>query len=655
MRFVVPRCIALAALALVTLASRPAAPPITERIAPNDNRHTAGTLKNGVLTVALEARTGVWQPEGENSRALDVAAFAEAGKPLAIPGPFIRVPLGTEVRATIRNRLDKPLIVYGFGASRGLSDSVIVPANAAVPVSFKAKTAGTWYYLAKRGADPVFYRPAEDMQLNGVIVVDPTGAASHPDERVFGMSWWCAVNPASKTGLSRCTMAINGLSWPHTERLEYTQGDSIRWRVINFTELDHPMHLHGFFFRTDSKGSGVADSLFTAQEQRMAVTELMQPFSTMSLAWQATRPGNWIFHCHYATHISNLVELDTENGMLDSAMLGSHMSDRPHQMFGLVMGISIAPKGTQTVSTETPRAIRLVVREKPNVYGTQPEMSFVMDGTPEATDSAALPVPGPALILERGKPVAVTIVNHTSDHAAVHWHGIELESYPDGVPGWSGSGTNILPAIAPHDSLTVRWTPPRAGSYMYHSHFNESVQLGGGLYGPIIVLEPGEHFNPDTDKILFFGTAGRWENPAFGPFPSYMMNGDTQPQPMTLKAGVRYRFRLFNLAGDSPLQVSLNGAGGPIMWRPVAKDGYPLQASQAVARAAVVVFDPGEIYDFEVTPTTTGELTLKFGLVPPPPPPPGTPPPAPAPPSPPGSPPAPVPPPTVTVAIHVRM
>ena len=119
-----------------------------------------------------------------------------------------------------------------------------------------------------------------------------------------------------------------------------------------------------------------------------------------------------------------------------------------------------------------------------------------------------MPVPGPMLLLERGKRVAVTIVNQSDDHASVHWHGIELESYPDGVPGWSGSGKNILPSIAPHDSLTVRWTPPRAGSFMYHSHFNEAKQMGSGLYGPIIVVEPGQRFDPETDKILFFGTAG---------------------------------------------------------------------------------------------------------------------------------------------------
>jgi FtsP/CotA-like multicopper oxidase with cupredoxin domain len=380
------------------------------------------------------------------------------------------------------------------------------------------------------------------------------------------------------------------------------------------------------------------------------VTEIIQPFETMSLSWLAERPGNWIYHCHYATHLSHLVALDTENGTLDPSMLNHHMSDRPHQMFGLVMGISIAPNGTSAEPSETPRSIRIVQREKPNVYGSQPGMSYVLDGTSEAVDSGALPVPGSTLLLERGKRVAVTIVNQSSEPASVHWHGIELESYPDGVPGWSGSGKNLLPSIAPHDSLTVRWTPPRAGSFMYHTHFNEAMQMGSGLYGPIIVLEPGQRFDPETDKILFFGAAGTETNPVFGPFPNFIMNGKTQPEAMNLKAGTRYRFRLFDLAGDMPLMVSLNAGDAPINWRAVAKDGYPLPPSQAISRAAILTFDPGEIYDFEYTPAAPGELTLRFGPLPPPP----------APPLAPGSPPAPdstpppPPPPTITVPIHVR-
>ena len=637
--------IAYAVLASIgSLAAGPGLPRAAERILPNDNRQAAGTLKHGVLTVAIEARTGIWRPEGDSGRALDVAAFAEAGKALSTPGPVVRVPVGTEIHATIRNRLDKPLIVYGFGKTRGPSDSVIVPVNGTTPVQFKATAPGTYYYLGKRGMDPIGFRLLEDMQLHGVIVVDPPNAPHKADDRIFAISWWCGIAPASPSGLSRCTMAINGLSWPHTERLSYAQGDSVRWRVVNFTELDHPMHLHGFYFRTESEGDGVTDTLYPPEQSRMAVTEVIQPFATMSLSWYADRPGNWIYHCHYATHLSNLVALDTENGMLDSTMLSHHMSDRPHQMFGLVMGISIAPKGTNAEPSEAPRAIRIVQREKPNVYGSQPGMSYVLDGTPEAGDPAALPITGPLLLLERGKRVAVTIVNQSNEHAAVHWHGIELESYPDGVPGWSGSGNNILPSIAPHDSLTVRWTPPRSGSFMYHTHFNEAMQMGSGLYGPIIVLEPGQRFDPETDRILFFGTGGTAQNPVFGPFPHFVLNGQTQPEAMSLKAGTRYHLRLFNLAGDRPLLVSMSGGDAPITWRAVAKDGYQLPPSQATSRAAVLTFDPGEIYDFEYTPAAPTELTLRFGPVPEPA----------GPPPPPGSPPPPAPPPTITVPIHVR-
>ena len=631
-----------AGLPLALLNTGSAARRAPDLVAPNDNRHAAGTLKSGVLTIALEARTGNWQAEGEKGRVLEVAAFAEEGKPLSTPGPVVRVSVGTDVRATLRNSLDKPLTVFGFGKSRGLSDSVVVASGATTQLRFTATTAGTFYYYARRSVDPLGLRPLEDSQLHGLIVVDPPGAPADARERLLAISWAFTVNPASKSGLGHGTMTINGLSWPHTERLGYTQGDSVHWRVVNFTESDHPMHLHGFYFRMDAKGDGVTDSLYTAEQKRMAVTEIIAPFQTMSLSWLAERPGNWIYHCHYAAHLSTLVELDTEDGMMDETKLSHHTADAPHQMYGLVMGISIAPKGAAVASTGPERKIRIQQREKANVYGTQPGMSFVVDGTAEAANPNAFPVPGPTLVLQRGERVAVTIVNQSNDHAAVHWHGIELESYPDGVPGWSGSGRNILPPIVPHDSLTVRWTPPRAGSFMYHSHFSEMKQMGSGLYGPIIVLEPGQKFDPETDRIMFFGTAGSGENVLFGPFPNYVMNGKAHPEPMNLKAGTRYRFRLFNLAGDISTVVSLSAGDKPVMWRAVAKDGYPLPPSQATSRPAALLFDPGEIYDFEYTPAAAGELVLRFG---PPEPPPGSPPPPP----PPGSPP-----PTVMVAVHVR-
>jgi len=257
-----------------------------------------------------------------------------------------------------------------------------------------------------------------------------------------------------------------------------------------------------------------------------------------------------------------------------------------------------------------------------------------------------MPVPGPTLVLERNKPVAITVINQSKDRASIHWHGIELDSYPDGVPGWSGQGNEILPSIAPGDSLTVRFTPPRAGTFMYHSHFNESEQIASGMYAPIIVVEPGQRIDAARDRILFFGTAGSSTNVVMGPFAEHLMNGQARPKPMDLKVGATYRFRLFNLADGGPTVVSLQSGKDPVSWRAVAKDGAQLPASQAVVRPATLMFDPGEIYDFEFTPTKAGKLSLVFG----------------PPPLPPGPPPAslklppnlPPPPPTKTVVVNVR-
>src|SRR4029077_15816230 len=50
-----------------------------------------------------------------------------------------------------------------------------------------------------------------------------------------------------------------------------------------------------------------------------------------------------------------------------------------------------------------------------------------------------LPPVGNPLVLTRGEPAEIKVVNRLKEPTTVHWHGIELESYYDGVPGWSGT------------------------------------------------------------------------------------------------------------------------------------------------------------------------------------------------------------------------
>jgi len=377
------------------------------RIAANDNRRPAGWLQDGVLTVRLVAREGMWYPEGPEGVGLLVAAFAEPGMQPENPGPLIRVPAGTEVRVTVRNALAKPLTVLGLGEQRGLAgDSIRLASGAERAVKFVATTPGTWYYAGSTTRAPVLGRSSEDSQLQGAIVVDPPGTISPLPDRVFVVSWWFTLDSTSASGLGRATLAINGRSWPYTERIDALQGDSLRWRWINLTGLLHPMHLHGFYFRVDGKGDGASYVGYAPWERRRAVTEVLPPGGTMALAWSPDRPGNWIFHCHFVGHISHLVRLgsDTAEGAaprLAASIIGDadHVARHTrhaasaatmHEMAGLVLGIRVAPIGRPPAPPAHPGCIRRLVRSKLHVYGEKPGYAYALGGTP-ATWSRPIP------------------------------------------------------------------------------------------------------------------------------------------------------------------------------------------------------------------------------------------------------------------------
>lgn len=620
------------AVTLIVLASLGAAPPAArsasepaavETVRPNDNRDAAGRLRGGVLTVRLVARMGVWAPEGATGPQLSVAAFGEEGGAVQTPGPLLRVPAGTEIHAIVRNALDKPMWLHGFGATRGLTDSVAIPAGETRAMRFTVKEPGTFYYAGRTTPAPVFGRTTEDSQLNGVIIVDPPGVTSRPRDRIFVISnWFLFPDTTTVSGLGpNATLAINGLSWPHTERIDATQGDSLHWRVINMSVLEHPMHLHGFYFRVDATGDASRDSIYAAPQRRLAVTELLLPGRTMAMTWSPSKGGNWIFHCHFAGHIATREALEMDRRMPPQAADGAHAAHSDgavHGMQGLIIGIRVKPRGPAVASTRPARPIRLLIRSKASVYGEFTGYSYVLGGSPEEADARAMPTPGPTLTLVKDEPVAINIVNTSHEPAAVHWHGIELESFPDGVPGWSGYRRRTLPMIPPRDSLTVRFVPPRAGTFMYHSHSNEFQQISSGLYGAIVVVDPSAPRDPETDRILLFSDNGPTVS-FLKPPPGTLLNGKSAPDTIDLRAGTRYRLRLINIQTDYMLALRLLDGDTPVEWRVIAKDGAELPAHQV--RSVPAVFDhlaPGEIVDVEFAPRAPGALTLRYGIVGPP-------------------------------------
>ena len=599
-------------LALVVVSGIGATPP-ADVVIPNDNRLPAGRLSNGVLTVRLEARPATWRPERSQGPIITTAAFAVEGQRLQIPGPMIRVPVGTEIRATVRNRLLQPMWLYGMGNKRGMGDSVAIAVGASKEITFRVSEPGAFYYAARTTSKSVIDRGAEDSQLGGIIIVDPAGVTPDPRERFVAITMWGTLDPTSRGGVNANSLfAFNGLSWPRTERFELTQGDSAHWRFVNISSFDHPLHLHGFYFRVNAKGDGNRDTLYTPEQRRMAVTEYITPFQTLSLSWSPNRSGNWIFHCHFAGHIAAAGTFDADRTVLAPHVAGLHGSGE-HRMRGLVFQMTVKPRGAIVQAGRATRPIRLIVRSKTKVYGDYIGYSYALGGTPGEQDTT-MKAPGPVLELTRGERVAVTIVNRTHEGAAVHWHGIELESYSDGVPGVSGEGRRILPMIPAGDSLTVAFTPPRAGTFMYHSHSNEFQQLASGMYGAIIVREPGVPKDPN-ERLIVIGDNGpivSFLDPK--KFPRALVNGSVTPDTLDVAGGVPTRVRMISIRAEFPVEASLLDGDKPVQWRIVSKDGMPTTQLQSQPRASTMIAGAGDIYDLEIVVPPGAVRTFRFAL-----------------------------------------
>ena len=609
------RLLALAAIGLLpspapggpSAMHRPSPAPTAEvePIAANANRRPAGRLSGGVLTLRLEARMGRWFPEEDGGPSEVVQAFGEEGGPLQIPGPLLRVPAGTSIRLFVRNRLDSVLVIHGLHTRPGSQrNSVVIIPGSVRELRFDAGEPGTYHYWGSTTGAGMETREWLDSQLSGAFIVDPPGA--RPDDRIFVMGLWFKTLPDSSGPGARPyeeLMVINGKMWPHTERFTYSVGDSVRWRWINPTTSSHPMHLHGFYYSIEALGDGARDSALAPERRPLVNTHLMLPGGTMATAWQAQREGNWVFHCHFAFHVSHFLAMTPP----DTA----HAEHREHRMSGLVLGIHVnpGPRAATAVTSPVARRLRLLMQEVPGRYDSFPGYGFVLQdprsAVPDTVPTEALPASGPMIVLTRGEPVAITVVNRLRQQTGVHWHGIELESFPDGVPGWSGTPGRIMPPIAPSDSFVAEFVPPRAGTFFYHSHSNEGFQIASGLYGAIIVVEPGQTIDPATDLVFLLG--------ASGPFPNGgLLNGKSEPRPIDLVAGRTYRFRFIQIQPDWRVHFTLFDARGIAQWLPVAKDGADLPPALRRVSTARLLAGPGETADFEFTPSAPGTLRLEI-------------------------------------------
>ncbi len=179
MRTQIHRVLALLLAAPVIVGALGARSPRTVRddAVTNDQREIAGVLRDGEYTLALELRRTTWRPNAPSELDVDVAAFAEAGRPASVPGPLIRVPAGTSLRITIRNDLAQRATVHGLHDHEGARDSLVLAPDESREVRFVARRVGTFAYFARTTATPTLLGRRDDSQLVAAFIVDPVGTA----------------------------------------------------------------------------------------------------------------------------------------------------------------------------------------------------------------------------------------------------------------------------------------------------------------------------------------------------------------------------------------------------------------------------------------------------------------------------------------------
>jgi FtsP/CotA-like multicopper oxidase with cupredoxin domain len=115
-------------------------------------------------------------------------------------------------------------------------------------------------------------------------------------------------------------------------------------------------------------------------------------------------------------------------------------------------------------------------------------------------------VPGPALRLRDGTPVAINVINDSGYPNLVHWDGLMIPSAQD------GSTEEGSPIIQPGQSLFYTFTPKPAGTRWYHSHAMAMIDLNrstySGEFGFLIVDPAGDTGRYDREVML---AAHHWE------------------------------------------------------------------------------------------------------------------------------------------------
>ena len=158
--------------------------------------------------------------------------------------------------------------------------------------------------------------------------------------------------------------------------------------------------------------------------------------------------------------------------------------------------------------------------------------------------------PGPTIEVVEGDRVRIFVTNRLPEHTTIHWHGQRL---PNGMDGVGGLNQKQIPV---GKTFVYEFEMKKSGTFMYHPHADEMVQMAMGMMGFIVVHPKNPNFMRVDRDFVFLINAYDIDPGSFTPkiatmtdFNLWSWNSRVFPgiAPLVVRKGDRVRVRMGNL------------------------------------------------------------------------------------------------------------
>lgn len=122
--------------------------------------------------------------------------------------------------------------------------------------------------------------------------------------------------------MNRYVWFINGKAINEERTLSINENEVIRFTFINNTMMNHPIHLHGHFFRVLNK---------FGDNSPMKHTIDVPPFENRTIEFLANEPGEWMLHCHNLYHLkTGMARIVKYSTFIPRSEIKDYQKNDPH-------------------------------------------------------------------------------------------------------------------------------------------------------------------------------------------------------------------------------------------------------------------------------------------------------------------------------------